>query len=807
MKKHHFKAKQRFSLRKYAVGTCSVLLGTSLFFVGTGGNSVLAEERIPQLVSHYVEDKDLPESLKAELRWFEENAIQVEEGKDYYFVYRKSATKLPDTGLFSNAILPVLGTGILLVSLTLIKKRKGASLFLVTVLAVGGTALSVSALENLVELRPALVKTVAGEFLPRPEKIEGYEFTGYYFVSGNGEVSRNENTKPHSPQADKVESTSTPSEGAPSLVEVKPELEVTTEAIAYDTIYQDDPDLLKGQTRVIRAGVAGERTILTEVTTVDGKADRQVKSNTVTLEPISEIISVGTKVEHTSIPSEGVPSLEEVKPELEVTTEAIAYDTIHQEDPDLLKGETRLIRAGVAGERTILTEVTTVDGKEVRQVKSNTVTLEPVSEIIAVGTKVESTLIPSEGTPSLVQEKPELEVSTEAVTYDTIYQDDPDLLKGKTRLVRAGVAGERTILTEVTTVDGKEDRQVKSNTVTLEPVSEIIAVGTKVESTSIPSEGTPSLVVVKPELEVTTEAVAYDTLHQDDPDLLKGQTRVIRAGVAGERTILTEVTTVDGKETRKLVSNEITTAPVTEIIAVGTKVESTSIPSEGTPSLVEDKPELEVTTEAVAYDTLHQDDPDLLQGQTRLIQAGVAGERTILTEVTTVDGKEDRQVKSNTVTLEPISEIIAVGTKVESISIPSEGVPSLEEVKPELEVSTEAVAYDTLHQDDPDLLKGQTRVIQAGIAGKRTILTEVTIDDGKEARQVKSNTVTLKPITEIIAVGTKVESTSTPSEGAPSLVQEKSELEVTTEAIAYETLFIRTIQTCLRVKLVLFEQE
>ena len=324
MKQHHFKAKQRFSLRKYAVGTCSVLLGTSLFFVGTGGNAVLAEERIPQLVSHYVEDKDLPESLKAELRWFEENAIQVEEGQDYYFVYRKSATKLPDTGLFSNAILPVLGTGILLVSLTLIKKRKGASLFLVTVLAVGGTALSVSALENLVELRPALVKTVAGEFLPSPEKIEGYEFTGYYFVKRNGEVSRNENTKPHSPQAEKVESTSTPSEGTPSLVEVKPVLEVATETIAYDTIYQDDPDLLKGETRLIRAGVAGEHTILTEVRTVDGKEDRQVRSNTVTLEPITEIIAVGTKVESTSTPSEGSPSLIQEKPELEVTTEAIA---------------------------------------------------------------------------------------------------------------------------------------------------------------------------------------------------------------------------------------------------------------------------------------------------------------------------------------------------------------------------------------------------------------------------------------------------------------------------------------------------
>ena len=757
MKEHHVKEKQRFSLRKYAVGTCSVLLGTSLFFVSTSGNAVLAEERIPQLVSHYVEDKDLPESLKAELRWFEENAIQVEEGKDYYFVYRKSTTKLPDTGLFSNAILPVLGTSILLVSLTLIKKRKGASLFLVTVLAVGGTVLSVSALENLVELRPALVKTVAGEFLPSPEKIEGYEFTGYYFVRGNGEVSRNENTTPQSPRADKVDSTSIPSEGAPSLVQMKPELEVTTEAVAYDTIHQDDPDLLKGQTRVIQAGVAGERTILTEVTTVDGKETRKQVSNEVTTAPVTEIIAVGTKVESTSTPSEGTPSLVQEKPELEVATEAVAYDSIHQDDPDLLKGQTRVIRVGVAGERTILTEVTTVEGKENRNQVSNEVTTAPVTEIIAVGTRVESTSIPSEGAPSLVEVKPELEITTESVAYDTLHQEDPDLLKGQTRIIQAGVAGERTILTEVTTVDGKEVRQVKSNTVTLEPVSEIIAVGTKVESTSTPSEGTPSLVEVKPELEVTTEAVAYDTIHQEDPDLLKGQTRVIRAGVAGERTILTEVTKVDGKETRKVVSNEVTTSPVSEIIAVGTKVDSTSIPSEGALSLVEVKPELEITTESLAYDTIHQDDPDLLKGETRLIRAGVAGERTILTEVTTVDGKEDRQVKSNTVTLEPVTEIIAVGTKVDSTSTPSEGALSLVEVKPELEVTTEAVAYDTIHQDDPDLLKGQTRIIQAGLAGERTILTEVTTFDGKENRKLVSNEITRAPVPEIILVGTKKE--------------------------------------------------
>ena len=37
MKEFQFERKQRFSLRKYTIGACSVLLGTSLFFAGIGG--------------------------------------------------------------------------------------------------------------------------------------------------------------------------------------------------------------------------------------------------------------------------------------------------------------------------------------------------------------------------------------------------------------------------------------------------------------------------------------------------------------------------------------------------------------------------------------------------------------------------------------------------------------------------------------------------------------------------------------------------------------------------------------------------
>ena len=52
-----------------------------------------------------------------------------------------------------------------------------------------------------------------------------------------------------------------------------------------------------------------------------------------------------------------------------------------------LKGKPRCWTAGQNGERTLLTEVSVVDGQEVRRVVESKVTKEPVSQILAVGTK------------------------------------------------------------------------------------------------------------------------------------------------------------------------------------------------------------------------------------------------------------------------------------------------------------------------------------------------------------------------------------------------------------------------------------
>jgi hypothetical protein len=67
-----------------------------------------------------------------------------------------------------------------------------------------------------------------------------------------------------------------------------------------------------------------------------------------------------------------------------------------------------------------------------------------------------------------------------------------------------------------------------------------------------------------------------------------------------------------------------------------------------------------------------------------------------------------------------------------------------------------AIAFTTRTVKDPDLEKGDTEVRTKGVAGLRTITYEVTLTDGKEtARKQISSVVTKKPVTKVVAVGSK----------------------------------------------------
>ena len=178
MKEFQFERKQRFSLRKYTIGACSVLLGTSLFLALSYTSEAKAAE-VKEVTAHAVDKDSLSEQIKNQLKSFEENKIEVEEGKEYYFVYKKN-NLLPNTGSLSTGTA-LFGGALLLVCLTLVKKRKGKLIFLVSMLTVSGSVSQVMALSDFEEISPAVVKVVNGGMLPSPDIVNGYSFTGFYF--------------------------------------------------------------------------------------------------------------------------------------------------------------------------------------------------------------------------------------------------------------------------------------------------------------------------------------------------------------------------------------------------------------------------------------------------------------------------------------------------------------------------------------------------------------------------------------------------------------------------------------------------
>ena len=543
MKEFQFERKQRFSLRKYTIGACSVLLGTSLFFAGMGAQPVQATETTSTLISsHYLDEQELPEKLKSELQWFEENKIEVKEGKEYYFVYRKLATRLPETGLFSNDEMFILGAGLLLLSFTLIKRKKGASYFLVTAFAVGGWGVSISAIENLVELQPALVKRVEGQFLPSPETVQGYEFTGYYLVrdSGNKELSADKVESPalsqkedsSEPQSKKIvtqttshfsstkdlvqssqpsyavepvlnpspeksmsiESKKVPDEGIKTVIEDKPELEVRVGEIEFETQLQSDPTLAKGEKRISIEGAKGQERILTEVRVVDGIVTRNEVGREVLREPVTQVILVGTKEKE---PQEnGISTASEVQPPLPSYEGGVSGESLVE--PSLPSYE-----GGVSGASLVEPSLPSYEGGVTGESL-----VEPSLPSYEGGVSGEPEI--QEALPEYKEDTqlPQTKVETKAVPYETIYEKNEALDHGVTRVRIPGVEGQEQVTTTYTK-DQASGNISESKTVKIvaNKVDQVVEVGTKpsVETTVLSHK---TIYQVNPALEFRRQEVA-----------------------------------------------------------------------------------------------------------------------------------------------------------------------------------------------------------------------------------------------------------------------------------------------------------
>ena len=722
MKEFQFERKQRFSLRKYTIGACSVLLGTSLFFAGMGAQPVQATETTSTLISsHYLDEQDLPEKLKSELQWFEENKIEVKEGKEYYFVYRKLATRLPETGLFSNDEMFILGAGLLLLSFTLIKRKKGASYFLVTVFAVGGWGASISAFENLVELQPALVKRVEGQFLPSPERVQGYEFTGYYLVrdSASKELS-----------VDKVES--------PALSQKEESSESQSKKIVPQTAshFSSTKDLVQSP----QPSYAVEPV----------------------LNPTSE---KSMNIESKKVPDEGMKTVIEDKPELEVRIGEIEFETQFQSDPTLAKGEKRISIEGAKGQERILTEVRVVDGIVTRNEVGREVLREPVAQVILVGAKEKE---PQENSISLAPEvQPPLPSYEGGVSGESLVEPSlpsyeggvsgESLVEPALPSYEGGVSGEPSVESSLPSYEGGV-----SGESLVEPSLPSYEGGVSGESLvepSLPSYegGVSGETLVEPALPSYEGGVSGESLVE--PSLpsyeggVSGDPSVepslpsYEGGVSGETSVEPSLPSYEGS-----VSGESLVEPSLPSYEGGVSGDPSvepSLPSyeggvsgepeiqEALPEYKEDTqlPQTKVETKAVPYETVYEKNEKLDHGVTRVKIPGVEGQEQVTTTYTKDQASgnisENKTVK---IVVNKVDQVVEVGTK-----------PSVE---------TTVLSHKTIYQVNPALEFRRQEVAVAGHDGSVETRTTYQLDKATGQVTVSDTTRQVNPaVDKVIQVG------------------------------------------------------
>ena len=705
MKEFQFERKQRFSLRKYAIGACSVLLGTSLFFAGMGAQPVQATETSSTLISsHYLDEQDLPEKLKSELQWFEENKIEVKERKEYYFIYRKLATRLPETGLFSNDGMFIMGAGLLLLSFTLIKRKRGASYFLVTVFAVGGWGASISALENLVELQPALVKRVEGQFLPSPETVQGYEFTGYYLVrdSASKELS-----------VDKVES--------PVLSQKEDSSEPQSKKIVPQTAshFSSTKDLV------------------------------QSPQPSYAVEPVlNPTPEKSMSIESKKVPDEGMKTVIEDKPELEVRIGEIEFETQFQSDPTLAKGEKRISIEGAKGQERILTEVRVVDGIVTRNEVGREVLREPVTQVILVGTKEKE---PQENGISLAPEvQPTLPSYEGGVSGESLVEPALPSYEG-------GVPGESLVEPSLPSYEGGV-----SGASLVEPSLPSYEGGVSGESLvepSLPSyeggvsgESLVELSLPSYEGGVSGESLVEPALPSYEggasgESLVEPSLPSYEGGVSGESLVEPPLPSYEGG-----VSGESLVEPSLPSYEGGVSGESLvepSLPSyeggvsgepeiqEALPEYKEDTqlPQTKVETKAVPYETIYEKNEALDHGVTRVKIPGIEGQEQVTTTYTKDQASgnisENKTVK---IVVNKVDQVVEVGTK-----------PSVE---------TTVLSHKTIYQVNPALEFRQEKVAVAGRDGSVETRTTYQLDKATGQVTVSDTTRQVNPaVDKVIQVG------------------------------------------------------
>ena len=315
-------------------------------------------------------------------------------------------------------------------------------------------------------------------------------------------------------------------------------------------------------------------------------------------------------------------------------------------------------------------------------------------------------------------------------------------------------------------------------------------------------------------IETSTEEIPFETITQADTTLEKGKSRVLYAGQAGVRTIQTQIIVVNGVETRKVLSSEVTKQPISQIIGVGAKEEAPVKPTPvveketpkpapvvekevptPTPEVKPETPKVEVTkgTQELGKEGQALTQPALpehtekveAKGTQELGKEGQAVTQPALPEHTEkIEAKGAQEVKEGEKQGEALvqSELPEFTEPVSTKGtqeLGKEGQATEQPANPEYKVTTSTVEKSTESKLDftTEVVPDETKYVdeevveRQGVPGIQVTKTTYETVEGVETDKVVSTTLEVKTpaISKIIKKGTK------PIEGT---VDETEEVEI-----------------------------
>ena len=590
----------KYSIRKLTVGVGPVAIGAFLF-----GASTLSVDKVQanevggahSVHYRYLAEQELTESEKALIH--HEVPTEFQDDDILYVVYRKKATnsqQLPYTGSKEVALA---GLGLATASLAVFLVSKKGRREVLGVLLIGSLGASTFvpygtfAFENkeLLSYNQTISASTHKGLAEGIIHIDGYEYIGYF-----------------------------------KEAELHPSIPVSAEQSQLPVEKQSANEIEKTEVVQERPAVAPETIV----------------ENPVVETPVAHVV-------------EEKPVFEKSQTRQEENLVEIPFETVTSPDANLAEGQTRIVTAGVNGQRRLVTKVSMVNGQEVREVVEDQVVQNPVSQVVAVGTKkavalspdpeVEPSIQAAKGTQEPGKEnqalvQPELSEYTETLSTKGSQEPEHEMLSPTLELQEYYEA-------KGTQEEGKENQALTQPT--LPEYHEAKGVQEVQEG----EKQGKALVQPIPEYRIaeeTTESeVEFNTEEVLDSSKYVGDDTVTREGVKGVQ----KTTTVKNAENNEVLATttEVKTSPVSKIVTKGTK------PVEGT---VDETEEVEIP-----FETKTQEDDTLKRGIEEVAQEGVNGKKQITKTYKTIRGEKtnDAPTVVEKVIQEPQDKIIKQGTK------------------------------------------------------------------------------------------------------------------------------------------------